>query len=282
MHIKANAKLNLRLKIIGKLTNGYHLLEMINVPVTIFDEIQVSYEELPVLVQFFDPPLDCADDKTTIFKAYNLLSSWVGRPFSLNVKIKKIIPSGSGMGGGSSDAAAIIKVVSKKYDLKIDESRMEEIANKVGADVPFFLYNRPAFVEGIGEKITVYHKFPHLYFVVVVPDFSISTKWAYSQVNLPLTNKNINSNLKSSEMCLDRLMEAIENDLERIAEKAYPKINEIKSFLLKTGAQVAIMTGSGSAVVGLFVKESHMARSFEKCKDAFLNYKVFSCTTIGA
>lgn len=274
-----NAKLNLMLKIIDKLPNGYHLLEMINVPINLFDEMLIDTDKQ--FRQSFDPPIDCPPDRTTIFKAYQLLKKLVG-DINVNVKIKKVIPTGAGMGGGSSDAGFFIKYILNKKNIKPDEQLLQEISNKVGADVPFFLFNKPSIVRGIGEKILPFKKFPNLHFVVIVPDFSISTAWAYSKVKLPLTKNQLNSILNISEINKEQLFNLMENDLEYIVEKDFSIIRVIKDFLLDLGAKKAMMTGSGSAVFGIFEDIDTCNWATKEAKKFYNKYKIFSCKTLGA
>lgn len=277
--IFANAKLNLRLSIIDKLPNGYHLLEMINVPISLYDEITLN--PFTQFTQFFDPPIDCPPDKTTIFKAYELLKNWIG-DINVSVKIKKVIPSGAGMGGGSSDAGFFIKYFLDNKNITIDDKMLKEIAVKVGADVPFFLYNKPAIVKGIGEKIIPFKKFPSLYFVIIVPDFSISTAWAYSNVKLPLTKNKHNSILNISELSEEQLINTMKNDLEMVVENEFTVIREIKGLLLELGARKAMMTGSGSAVFGIFQDIDLAERASKEAKMVYNKYKIYTCKTLGA
>jgi 4-diphosphocytidyl-2-C-methyl-D-erythritol kinase len=277
--VLANAKLNLLLRIVDKLPNGYHQLEMINVPIELYDEIAIKPNKQ--FEQIFYPPLDCPYNRTTIFKAYDLLKNWFG-DVNLKISVKKQIPQGSGMGGGSSDAAAFIKYVINKKNKSLDKKMINEIANKVGADVPFFLHNRPALVKGIGEEVFPFLKFPELNFLIIVPNFSVSTAWAYGQVKLPLTKNTLNSILNISEINEELLYNIMENDLEPIVEKEFPAIIELRKFMISLGAKKAMMTGSGSAVFGIFKDKESAEFASIKAKETFKSYKVFICKTLGA
>jgi len=279
--LNANAKLNLMLKIIDKLPNGYHLLEMLNVPISISDEIYIEFSGNK-LEQIFNPPLDCSLEKTTIYKAYQLISSWLGFMPAIKIVVNKHIPSGSGLGGGSSDAGFFIKFIAEHFGINLDQQKISEVANYVGADVPFFIYNKPAIVRGIGEKVFTLNNFPKLLFLLIVPDFSISTSWAYSQVKLELTKKEEHSNLKYSNIDLDSLKNLMHNDLEAIAERQFPAIIDLKNFLKTNGAEIAMMTGSGSAVFGIFENIEKAKAAESKTKLVFNTYKTFICHTIGA
>lgn len=283
MKLLANGKLNLYLKVIGKKSNGYHLLNMINVPIDLYDHItlETTHSNSPYIKQSFSLPIDCPLEKSTLYKAFEFAKRHINLKHGYVVTVEKHIPMGSGMGGGSSDAAVFLKEILKDYTVDFNEVLLSEIAHMVGADVPFFIYNKPAFIEGIGEKITILNDFPTLYFVIVVPDFNISTRWAYENFKLPLTKEKDNINIKNSKIDLFLLLEIMENDLEKAVVKSYPKVLEVKNFLESTGALKAMMTGSGSAVFGLFDDMAVWEKAFITAEKFYQGYKVFKCKTIG-
>lgn len=279
----ANAKLNLYLKIVGRKDNGYHLLNMINVPINLYDVVSieaVASQEAEIF-QTFSIPIDCPLEKTTIAKGFELLKKHIRFSQKFLVKVEKNIPIGSGMGGGSSDAAVFINYLLRVLKINLTDELIIEIANNVGADVPFFLFNKPAFVEGIGEKLTTFLRFPTLYFVIIVPDFSISTRWAYENFKLTLTKKEDDINIKNLQIDKNLLLNIMHNDLESPVLAKYPVVGEIKTFLEKKGALKAMMTGSGSAVFGVFEDEFLAERVYLESRANFLNYKVFKSKTIG-
>lgn len=275
-----NAKLNLYLKIMGKREDGYHLLNMINVPISLYDEMDISIERGEEgLVQNFSPSISCDLEKTTIYKAYKILKNFLPPSLLITVSIKKNIPEGSGMGGGSSNAAFFIKDIIQRFNIPLTERFLSEIANNVGADVPFFIFNRPAFLEGIGEKIYPYKTFPRLKFVVIKPDFSINTAWAYSLV------KEIfppDKNFKGDGIEFNELVHIMDNDLEKVVEEKYFEIKKIKNFLYNNNAFKAMMTGSGSAVFGIYREEDKLEEIILKAKTVFPAYKIFETSIIGA
>lgn len=283
VRLLANAKLNLYLKIVGRKDNGYHLLNMINVPIDIYDVVYIETvaSEESEIFQAFSTPIDCPLEKTTIAKGFELLKKHTGFTQKFLVNVEKNIPMGSGMGGGSSDAAVFINYLLRVSKINLTDKLIIEIANKVGADVPFFLFNKPAFVEGIGEKVTTFSSFPKLYFVIIVPDFAVSTKWAYENFKMALTKKEDDINIKNLQLDKDLLLNIMNNDLEQPVLVKYPVIGEIKSFLEKKGALKAMMTGSGSAVFGVFEDELFAESIYLEAKTNFVNYKVFKSKTIG-
>lgn len=278
--IKSNAKLNLYLKIVGKRADGYHLLNMINVPISIFDEIKIDIKKgSGQLTQRFTPPINCLPEKTTIYKAYELLKKFIPKDLDIIVDIKKVIPEGSGMGGGSSNSGFFIKKLAELFSIKIEDELLLEIANKVGADVPFFIFNKPAYLEGIGEKVYPYESFPSLKFLIIKPDFSINTAWAYSCVK-ELSQQD--DSFKKNRLSKEDLIKIMENDLEKIVEKKFFQIKKVKDFLYNNYSVKAMMTGSGSAVFGIFEEEGVIEEVFLKVKKTFPEYKIFKAHTIGA
>ncbi len=277
--IFCNAKLNLYLKILGKRDDGYHQLNMINVPVSFYDEMNIDiYPGDSKLVQNFRPELSCSYDKTTIYKAYMLLKTFIPENITIEVSVKKIIPEGAGMGGGSSNAAFFINELVKRFNIKLTEELISKIAFQVGADVPFFIYNKPAFLEGIGERVFPYRAFPTLNLLVIKPDFSVNTKWAYSLVKCYSQPDDFNKDIMTQK----ELLTIMTNDLEKPVEEKYFEIKKIKNFLYNNDALKAMMTGSGSSVFGIFKSCNDLDRAYLKAEKTFLNYKVIKAKTIGA
>ncbi len=277
--IYCNAKLNLYLKIIGKRKDGYHLLNMINVPITVYDEMTIEFNQgKDGLIQHFEPEIDCSDDKTTLYKSYQIFRNFIPKNTVISIGLKKVIPEGSGMGGGSSNAAFFIKELVKNYKIELKEELISEIANRVGADVPFFLFNRPAFLEGIGERVFPFKSFPALNLVVIKPDFSVNTKWAYSLVS----NISEPAFFKKGSISLKELISIMSNDLEAVVEEKYFEIKKIKNFLYNNKALKAMMTGSGSSVFGIFGSPEDAEIAYREAKQSFISYKVFKAETIGA
>lgn len=282
--VQANAKLNLRLKITGRRDDGYHLLEMINVPVSIYDEIGIAFSRgrSRGLVQLFSREIGCPPEKTTIHKAFRLIENELPADAAIEIQVQKNIPAGSGMGGGSSDAAVFLRMVMDHYGIRPRRSFIDEVAGKVGADVPFFMVNRPAVLRGIGERIEALDNFPALLFTVIVPDFAISTAWAYSEARKRLTKSGTDINVKPSGWDFEELTGIMENDLEKIAIEAYPEIETVKRFLTGAGAAGAMMTGSGSAVFGVFCDQEKRDAACALAQKAFPGYCIFGCHSVGA
>ncbi len=173
----------------------------------------------------------------------------------VSIDLKKNIPRGSGLGGGSSNAASIMKGIRELYSLNITDNELELLASTIGADVPFFIKGSVQLGEGIGDRLTpiiINDKFKYL---IVIPDIVIDTPWAYSQIKNDLDSSSSSVNFaglsKEKIISVDRL-KFFENDFESIVVPTYPEIGEIKKMLIDLGAEYASLSGSGSTVYGIF------------------------------
>lgn len=285
MLLHPNAKLNLNLAVTGRRADGYHLLRMLNVPVSLCDEMTVELAEdgRGVLEQSFEPPIDCDMSSSTIAKAWRFMMERLPAGLSVSVSVRKLVPSGAGLGGGSSDAAFFVRFLCERFGLPVDDRLLAGLADHVGADVPFFMHNRPAVVEGIGEIVRPVDGFPELQLVIVMPDFGVSTKDAYRLLNFPLTKRGADTTLDTSRPAdAAAVVAMLHNDLERPVESLHPEIGTIRSFLREQGAVGAMMTGSGAAVFGIAPDRASQIAIAEACRHRFPGCRVFDCTTPGA
>ena len=208
------------------------------------------------------------DETNIIYKAYNAI-----RPGAIknefSIFLKKNIPTGSGLGGGSSNAATTLKVLNSLWDLNYSNKKLLRFAKKIGADVSFFIEGGIQKVEGIGDvlypvKTTA---FQGNYFLLVIPDFSISTQWAYSKIKKYLSLEN--NSAKFSTLDLSRNLKLFENVFEHVVVSTYPGIGDIKKILISEGAIYSSLSGSGSTVFGIFnnkVKAEKAALKFPSYK----------------
>ena len=259
MKIRAPAKINLRLKIVGKRADGYHLLDSIMVAVTLFDEIEIkkrkaksSGSEAPQLRVTCDHPQVPAGEKNLAYRAASLLMRAAGVVESLDIHIRKRIPVGAGLGGGSTDAAATLVGLNKLLKLRYSAARLEKLAVDLGADVPFFIRARPSRARGVGEKLTPLKNIRPWWVVILYPGFAVSTAWVYSNVPQNLTKFHVNTRLYTLLTRAPKFADLLVNDLEAVTVKRYRRIKLMKDSLVKMGAAGALMTGSGSAVFGIF------------------------------
>ena len=251
MKVKSAAKINLALDVTGRLDNGYHNIESVFQTIGIYDEVTVELTESGISVSCEVPehfaksdPIPC-DEKNIACKAAEYFFEQHNMNMGCNIHIKKGIPSQAGMGGGSTDAAAVLYCLSQMTGKEIIAPE------KLGADVPFFLTGGTAYVSGIGEKITPVTDYKG-YFVIAKGRQGVSTAEAY---------RKIDSLVNPVHPQTDKLVDAVENSPENaykyfgnLFEDAVQldEVNKIKSVMLENNALSSVMTGSGSAVFGLF------------------------------
>lgn len=254
MFVKANAKINLYLDVIGKREDGYHDLDMVMLPLELHDSI--SFEYVPYLK---DSYITCDHVELQETK-YNLINQTLREirnrynfKQNFNVTIHKEIPISAGLGGGSSNAAATIKAIRSMCKIKMDEAEELDLAKSIGADVPFCMKNKPAHVEGIGEKITaIYLKNP--FFVIIIkPEKGLSTKRVFEESDKrELKHGNVNDVIKALETNDDELLEkSLFNSLEETSVSLVPEIQKVKDMLKNDGFKLVLMSGSGSSVFAL-------------------------------
>lgn len=251
--VKAPAKVNLILRIVGRRPDGYHDLEMVMVPLSLADEIVLT--KIPSGIEFSMEGLSdfgMAPEKNLVFKAAKLLAEQVHIDDGVRILLKKRVPLAAGLGGGSSDAAATLKGLNLLWNLGWSNAKLASLGVRLGADVPFFCFEGPAFVEGIGDRVLPYKDFPELSMILVNPSFAVSTPWAYKQWDLQLTKGGPNVRVRPIFKGFSDVTQSLHNDLETVTVPAHPEIAEIKTRLIELGASGALMSGSGPTVFGVF------------------------------
>lgn len=248
------AKLNLGLKITGIRADGYHSLNSVFCLVDLFDEIRIQITPLKDKISIIEHNQAWHYKKDLVYKAAMLLKQATGCKLGANIKVKKTIPSGAGLGGGSSNAATTLIALNQLWKTGLSSDELIVLGIKLGADVPFFLLGKNAFVSGIGEILTPID-IPEKYFVIIMPDFHLSTKHVFEQLQLEHAG-NILTNYSA-----EYLIASGENDLLSAAIKIEPQINKIME-TLKSYAK-PMMTGSGSALYLTF-DEKNIAKKVAK------------------
>lgn len=243
-----NAKINIGLNVVSKREDGYHNLETIFYPVKLADALELVQSEKTVFTAS-GIEIDGNPENNLVYKAYQLLQTDFQIP-PVKLHLHKVIPFGAGLGGGSSDAAFVFKMLNDYFKLKLSSTRLKSYAAKIGADCPFFIENKPAFATGIGDQLQAIKLDLSEYEILIIkPNISVSTPEAYRNV-IPSESK---FNLKDIEyLPIEKWKGAIENDFEKSVFKIYPEIGILKQNLYKMGAMYASMSGSGSAVFGIF------------------------------
>jgi 4-diphosphocytidyl-2-C-methyl-D-erythritol kinase len=256
--IRAPAKINVGLRVVGKRADGYHLLDTVMVPVSLYDEIYITKSIrkgrscTAKLTVTCDNPAVPSDEGNIVFRAADLIikENSINEPVAIH--IVKRIPIGAGLGGGSSDAAATLIAMNSLFRLNYSMRRLKKRGYSLGADVPFFIGRMPARARGIGERLTPIKSLPWNWAIIVYPGFPVATSWVYrnfqAKLTKPMANISIITPLKKS-LGQHRLLV---NDLETVTLARYPRIKFLKEELNAEGAAGALMSGSGSAVFGLF------------------------------
>jgi 4-diphosphocytidyl-2-C-methyl-D-erythritol kinase len=266
LKVLAPAKINLILEILGKRPDGYHEIRSLMQPISLFDILWIEARSEGSVVHCPGHP-ELENDHNLIRRAIGLLEKEIGSPLSFTIRLIKRIPIGGGLGGGSSDAAAILSNINRLLKSPVQPERLGALAAQVGSDVPFFLNNHTALALGRGERIEPWPAFPVWWYVLICPKFSISTSWAYSQVKFPLTPENETINIERlKEQRQIPGKDLLKNDLEKSILPAFPILREIKQALLEQGCQQALMSGSGSTVFGIWETQTRAAQAFHYLK----------------
>lgn len=250
--LKAPAKLNLFLEITGKREDGYHFIESVMQTIDLCDEVSIKLtdgNEVCVTSNDESIPLD---EGNIVSKIVRKVGEYKKIEIGCKIHIEKAIPTGAGMGGGSSDGAVTLIGLNKLLSLNLSDKEMNDIAKSVGADIPFLLNGGTARVFGIGEMVKCISPLCDCYFVIVKPDMSIDTKNAYKMLDeAGITDiKDVKNIISSIEA---RSIEDVAGNVYNCFEKIAPSvINDVKTKLNRCGAINSLMTGSGSAVFGVF------------------------------
>ena len=256
MPIPSYAKINLYLKIGKKLSSGYHNLQSVMQRIELSDNISIEpINEDRIIVKSTSPEL--ATEENLAYKVALLLKKKFKVKHGVKIFVEKNVPLEAGLGGGSSNAATTLLNLNKLWGLKLKEKQLVELASQIGSDVPFFIGENAALVEGIGDKIKRIKKSFSINIVLINPGFRVSTKWAYSSFDKQKpkikTKANISSLVKAIEKKdIKEIANNLYNDFEPIVTKKYKVINEIKNNLLRNDALNALVSGSGPTVFGIF------------------------------
>lgn len=248
-----NAKINLGLNIVEKRPDGYHNLETIFYPINLQDALEVTRREnndKEYTLHISGAPLEGEPEDNLVVKAYKLLKKDYPGLLPVDIHMYKHIPAGAGLGGGSSDAACMIKLLNDKFSLGLSTERMEEYAVKLGADCSFFIRNKPVFATGIGnlfEPVELSLKGYHI--ILIKPDIFVSTRDAFAEIKPVRPAVSLKEIVKQP---METWKNSMKNDFEDSVFKKFPEIAAIKDELYDLGAVYAAMSGSGSSVYGIF------------------------------
>ncbi|MBO8159786.1 4-(cytidine 5'-diphospho)-2-C-methyl-D-erythritol kinase [Thermosyntropha sp.] len=266
--IEAPAKVNLFLNIKGKRSDGYHEIETIMHKISLADKVVISRNDQGIKVRSDNPFIPEGEDNLA-YKAAMVFMEETGIKKGVNIYLEKNIPFEAGLGGGSSDAAAVLKGMNELYRCGISDEKLVEWAARIGSDVPFFILPGTALARGRGEIITPFGKENFLNIVVIKPEFSLSTAEVYRSFRLAEVKKipNLEAFLAAWEDCdIIRIAENMINVLEVPVLKIYPAIDKIKAKLEASGALKALMSGSGSAVFGIFSSKKEAVEAYNSLR----------------
>jgi 4-diphosphocytidyl-2-C-methyl-D-erythritol kinase len=269
----APAKLNLGLRVVGQRADGYHLLESLFVPLDLADRLRIEVQtdaQTSISVTLVGHVADIpGGDANLVARAARAFLDAAGLSARVQITLDKQIPVGAGLGGGSSDAAAVLRTLADHYANRLPAQALAEIAVGLGADVPFFLDPRPAWVTGIGEQIELLPEFPPFEVLVVTPSPPLATAEVFRAFDAALTPPSPSRRMPALRSGTDwspsaaLLANALVNDLEPIAARLRPGIERVRSELERLGAWAVAMSGSGPTVFGLF-RDAEQAQAASK------------------
>lgn len=269
MKLRAHAKINIGLHVLGKRTDGFHDLETIFHEINMYDEIELeTHEELMMTADSILVPID---ETNLCLRAAQLLQSELKVQQGAMIHLKKNIPVGAGLGGGSSDAAAVLLGLNKLWGLKLKNNKLRKIAAEIGSDVPFFIEGGTAYATGRGEILQHFELDVPFWIVLVTPPRHVSTAWAYQNLKSDRQGKVVDlRNALTEQIQKPKKLNAIvQNDFEPSVFEAHPEILRTKEKLKDCGAVFSLMTGSGSSVFGFFTDAENAQRSIKEFPQAF-------------
>jgi 4-diphosphocytidyl-2-C-methyl-D-erythritol kinase len=285
--ISSYAKVNLTLDVLGVRPDGFHAIESVMQSIGLCDAITLTKGLEPGIGVTCTMPGIPTDERNLVHKAASILLQECGVEPALRIDIEKSIPAQAGLGGGSSNAAAVLIGLTRLLKLAIDHKKLEELSARVGSDVPFFLTGGTAHVLGRGEDVRSLPDLQPRWMVIVKPPFGISTAWSYRRIDAMRKQAEVEiadpgSASEKLVACIEKegcghLAELLRNDLEAPAIEQHPEIEEIKKSLRANGAEAALMCGSGSAVFGIFTEENTASNALEKLSG---HGKGFLCATV--
>lgn len=258
VRLKARAKINISLDVLGKRENGYHELEMIMQTINLYDKINMKKMDKDKIIIKTNVPFLPIDDRNLVYKIIQYMKEVYAIKQGVYVDLFKVIPISAGLAGGSTDGATTIQGMNDLFDLDLSLEEMLTIGKKFGTDIPYCLVGGTAIATGLGDEITYLDDFPDCFIVVVKPVFSMSTQYVYKNLDLNNITKHPDNELIIKAIQAGNLSDIANNlcnVLETVTTKQHPEINEFKKNMRKLGALGALMSGSGSCVYGLFKDE---------------------------
>lgn len=265
---KAPAKINLGLDVLGKRADGYHELEMVMSSVDLADRLIIEELEEDKIIIETNKAFLPIDKRNNVYQAASIVKKRYGINKGILIRITKNIPVAAGLGGGSTDCAAALRGMDRLWQLGLTMPELIDIGMEVGTDVPYCIYGTTAFISGKGEKVTPLRPMPQCWVVLVKPRLSVSTGKIFQEVDLDQLHHPDIQELSDAILAEDyqRMIAAMGNSLESITIPKHPVVQQIKERMMKYGADVALMTGSGPTVFALCQKYSRAQRVYNALK----------------
>jgi len=283
LRLPAFAKINWLLRVLGMRADGYHELDTIFQTISLHDTITFATTDGEIVLSCDDRSLPTGTANLVYRAAEGLQKRFVPKK-GARILLEKRIPTQAGLGGGASDAAVTLLALTHLWKLDVNRNDLLDIASSLGADVPFFLFGGTARGTGIGNDITPLAQTDEKFLLIIKPNVNISTALAYQSLNSgSLTSteaKTILSTSQPDEIFGSFHSEALENDFERVVFEHAPEIERAKAALMNSGADAALLAGSGSAVFGIFDRENAQERAIQAIV-LEAGWRVFPCRTVG-
>lgn len=258
-----NCKINIGLNITDKRNDGYHDLETVFYPIPLKDAVEIiESENIQPDVQFSLSGIPVKGDveKNLCVKAYHLLKKDFPDIHPVQIHLHKAVPMGAGLGGGSADGAFTLKLLNKKFALNLSEQELIDYSLQLGSDCPFFIINKPSFARGRGEMLEEINRDLSDYKVMLIhPGIHVNTAWAFENISPDKPTRSVKEIIKQP---IETWKNELVNDFEKSVFIEYPEIKKIKDKLYNAGAVYASMSGSGSAVYGIFANQQQIEVSF--------------------
>ncbi len=272
LRILTPAKVNLILRVLERRPDGFHAIWSLMHTVGLHDELTLTMEPAAAsrIALRCDQAALAVDQTNLVYRAAQLVLARVGRTIDLSISLTKRIPMGAGLGGGSSDAAATILGLSRLLGLEWSVEQMAQVGQQLGSDVPFFFVAPAACVTGRGEQVRPVQVTGHRWIVLVNPGFPVETKWAYQQLAAtrqgvrPLSEAVQQMGTRSA-LDWSEIIPLVENDFEAPVFAQHPVLAQIKHQLLRLGAEVALLSGSGATMFGVFRDEAAAQQAALAC-----------------
>ena len=253
LSLKSYAKVNLFLEVLGKRSDGYHEIESLIQKISLCDNILLEDRLRDITILCPNREINIPSNHNNLaYKAAKLLIERFNIKKGISITIDKKIPVGSGLGGGSSNAASVLKGLNQLWNIGLRNAELQELGAEIGSDVPFFINGKTALVKGRGVKIHTCFTMPKIWLILAIPNVSVSTKWAYGRLDGELT-KNINSAKLPGvkKLQVKDIVKNLFNRLEGVVFEEYPLFKVIKEKMIACGASGALMSGTGSTVFGI-------------------------------